>query len=1438
MFKNKLLRSKRTVGGLLAGIILVPMLAKQAAAPTASDFHVADAFSTGWMLQDTNGDGIADFINGKIVVPSNPSATENAAAANFAARLGFGTTGLTPPIVVSSAQDSGLSHRIWIGKESVPSSLRSQIAADAQRLQANEGGVFAVSGGLVVLGKDDAGLTTAADEFSARAPFIWKTPGESLLAIGREIDKSAPPELEGVTYLKGKAGINRAFIRTASGITQESLTSALKAPHLNTVHELIVIRAGKELSAVNSKPLPTEPATPAAGAGNSGADAANASGGGANGAEAATPPPFDLGNAYTLHGLFKGVPKMPVPSSLDSQLSVPAGAAGIAMANLAARMGLETTGLTLPLAKADTSISPKDVKVKAVVVESSALGKQAEKKFEAEGNHSAPLGPSEGELRVVDRVFGKQPAILVRGDTAGSTAALDLLADRLPNLWETGKQYAALDELRYDLHRFFSLRSASGQAAVSMYHLTRWLDEIKHAGPGTKDLKAEVYVDVADPQLSDFVKKQIATELPGVPAEVEVGSLHAGVRCCAENPALHYVEPGVSFHQGKPTFVEDLTIPWEGTRLLNTVRQALPDVNRDQPVTLIARVSEGPDVRRKLKSELTEMLTTHGTAANRMDVEVLCAYKQGYSWLMDEIAPKLEGKGVVRMKIEFAKDIDPTGVRVMYSHARWIQELYPVDEMLAKALSIPLKNISFSEFDPGPGTPTYRVHAYNSAGAEIANEPFTVTTAMRAYSGVIPRYEQVQVDTGWVHLKAGSSVILDKRIQTDIEEFWDHYQDETLPKVFHDIMAKAKGDLRPEYAPPFDTLRLDIHMSEPDYSIGLDKERISSLEALQEDTFYSTENFIDMVGNLEAGHPINYVGRIIPVVHHSDDGQDGHVHIEYYGKPAGNPVVRLSWTDAQGNHHENERDLPVVAGPMEPRLIGARIRNQADAIEELTWELPADYREDKFNDWIKLEPQDQVERTIFSVEQARGQVHWLAEMHTSGLYRDEIAYPHLQNMQFEFELPRPLTVKVATPAPRESVAWAIRPPADPRPMIASYAAADPEVANRKPLVQWNEPISPDENAAILAKLAQYPGVNVYWMGRSYLGRDIWAADVMLPSPSQLRSWAKETTLKASILYSGRQHANEVSSTSHIDRLGDELVTDPATRAMLKHVNVILHPIDNPDGAQLSIELAKITPDNLLHPGYHGSLAADVSAGQAEPDPVYPESRTRRQLLESWLPDAFLNPHGYPSHEWVQPFSEYTGWVQSREGANPGRAWWIPRGWFTSLNYIRDQDHPYSEKVTYEIRDRIVAAEREVPGLLSLEERMNDRYERFGQRWQPKDMTQPIVDGIRIYMSLKGMPARAGAAARSGSATGGVSPDITWDSGYTEAPDETAHGDYMKLMASAGLAFDRVHLTYLAEGKLRIRRTEHEADGKVTWQVQRDRPNLPASEVTAEKPKPE
>jgi hypothetical protein len=196
---------------------------------------------------------------------------------------------------------------------------------------------------------------------------------------------------------------------------------------------------------------------------------------------------------------------------------------------------------------------------------------------------------------------------------------------------------------------------------------------------------------------------------------------------------------------------------------------------------------------------------------------------------------------------------------------------------------------------------------------------------------------------------------------------------------------------------------------------------------------------------------------------------------------------------------------------------------------------------------------------------------------------------------------------------------------------------------------------------------------------------------------------------------------------------------------------------------------------------------------------------------------------------VQPFSEYTGWVTNRQGANPSRANWIARGWFTSLGYFRDPDLPYSKLVAYTLQDQIVAAERAVPGLMPLETNMVDRYRRWAHDWQPEDVADSVVDGITMNMALKGTARGAGRGGAPGSGgIGGLSPDITWDAGYTEAPDETAHGDYMKLLASAGLAFDKVHLHYLANGTLRITRTEREVPGGVQRRVDRARPILPSA----------
>src|SRR5262249_40409514 len=158
------------------------------------------------------------------------------------------------------------------------------------------------------------------------------------------------------TYLRGKPGVNRVFLRDGR--------------------------------IVELNPPAAPAALPAAAAGAAAPDAAG------------NPPPrLDLAALYTSRGLFTGTPRMPVPSPLASPLFVPAGAAGVAMANLAARMGMETTGITLPLASPVDKAAARDVRNKAVIAGDSTLASDAAKKLHTPGG---ALAPGEGAIDVVD----------------------------------------------------------------------------------------------------------------------------------------------------------------------------------------------------------------------------------------------------------------------------------------------------------------------------------------------------------------------------------------------------------------------------------------------------------------------------------------------------------------------------------------------------------------------------------------------------------------------------------------------------------------------------------------------------------------------------------------------------------------------------------------------------------------------------------------------------------------------------------------------------------------------------------------------------------------------------------------------------------------------------------------------------------------------------
>ena len=107
-------------------------------------------------------------------------------------------------------------------------------------------------------------------------------------------------------------------------------------------------------------------------------------------------------------------------------------------------------------------------------------------------------------------------------------------------------------------------------------------------------------MDEADPKLKQFIHDQLAQKLHTANIEVVTGTLHAGTKCCDSDPPLHNNSSLIPFQQHEPTFAEDLTIPWEGKRLLDAVQAACSKVEKQSPVVVQARVSESPEMRKKL----------------------------------------------------------------------------------------------------------------------------------------------------------------------------------------------------------------------------------------------------------------------------------------------------------------------------------------------------------------------------------------------------------------------------------------------------------------------------------------------------------------------------------------------------------------------------------------------------------------------------------------------------------------------------------------------------------------------------------------------------------------------------------------------------------------------------------------------------------------------
>ncbi len=1362
-------RARTCLCALAASLLLVGGWPQAAAPPPAEGPSLTSLLDlSSGLVRDTNGDGIADAVAGRIVVPAAPTIEESQAAANLAARLGFETSALTLPIVIrdTDAVPAGAAP-ILVGRgNALVRPLVARGAVDLESLQPGQGLIAAVSSAsgqqaIVIAGGDDEGTLSAASELASRLPRVWNMSGITLSGIedqvtaflrSRGID-GGHPAVESLVVDGHRRGLAAIHVRLAASAPADRVAKAvadLDAAHrrgqepstLNYAEAAaLVLHVGPAQAAVRRAGLNQRTLTPPIEPGELATDSPGERGAPAA-AGRAPARNFDLSNAFSIEGWFGDSYVDLIPDRTETSVIVGGADDALGAAHIAARLGLETTGVTLPIAKRDSDVRDAPREASPILVgRANALTAQLTKIGRARLDD---LRAGEGAIQIVPRAFGSATATVVAGaDSAGTEAAALYLARRTPYVWDNARGALSYDDVATEVGRVLLGRSGAGQAGQAVHALDGVLRELE--GKSVESFEARLFLETANPALDKYLADQVQQRLKVAP-----------------KIASQAITDPV------PVIDETFEVPWEVDEFWATFRKdVLPQAKPGSHVQVELRVSESPAVREQVAAQAKAELLKAGAADAQ--VNVLSAYKQGYLWLTERVIPSLKGKGARALRIKVAEYKPDFSKKYKFYQvpSRWLHELYPVDEIVQRELGIPKDRFSLELVDSP--TDIYTVEALDAAGRVTQTATFSPKFVEREYLDKFPGWSRVDVTTGWLHAEVDGRVVSDVRIETDPERFWDHYQSSVLPKIYDYVMKVTDNKPMPDKQPFHRDLDVEVWMSEPDFRIGVDEEQVSSLESLHEDLYFVTLDFFDALGRTTTKRRLAAPGKIFPIIHPDQPGKPGKVHLLYAGNASTKPKLEITYKEKGADKPTKvSRDLGKIDATA-PQVMRAVVT--ADAVRELE---------------LQTEAKDDAEAA-----RAADAFDGLVRLHAAGLYKTALSYAHVDRVAVSIGLKEVHTRRVI-PGTGESAATNVR-----------HAGGGPV----PPGVKWDHIISPEESEAIVGKLSAYPQVHAYRAGHSYRGRDVSVLEITQPTASEQVSLAKLTTLKPTIFITGRQHANEVSSTSHILRLAELLVTDPAYMAILKRVNVIIQPVENPDGAAMAYELQKLTPTHMLHAGRYSALGMDVGSQVGEADPLLPEALVRGRLWSDWLPDIYLNPHGYPSHEWVQAFAGYVP---------PGfRTYLTTRGWYTSVSTLRDPRYPAYAEGTAAIREAIVREINSNPDVREMNLRSQARYRRWAYGFAPYVFGQEIYKDTAIYYSdpETGEPrgSRRAGVGRGGGGRMSMNawPQVTFISGGTEAPDETAQDPWLDLVTKPGLSYVMAHVKYLRDGRYTVERIEED-----------------------------
>lgn len=715
-------------------------------------------------------------------------------------------------------------------------------------------------------------------------------------------------------------------------------------------------------------------------------------------------------------------------------------------------------------------------------------------------------------------------------------------------------------------------------------------------------------------------------------------------------------------------FEKNWRIPWEGKRALDSL-QGIFCENREINYLEIG-VSEEKDIRESIKKQVEEILLAQGI----LDCKVVVrnAYKQGYSWLVEEIAPQLTQMKIARLQIGFRAFLreekeawnDVESARPSYGtehdgdENRWfdlpirrLQELYPVDDTLAELLHICRNDIQFSLLEDGQD---YNIKGYDKDGTEVFQDSMDTHYGERAYLDSFPHMGKVHPCSGWILAKQGNEIVYEEQIETDLQRIWAIYQKEILPLLVETI--QKEDGLQKEKQPFFKRMELEIYTSEVDEKLKCRKDLLSSLDTFHEDLYFVGLDYFKNLGMEREGIGYEQPGLFYPILHNRK-GEDSKIQLKIILPTRKNPCYVAKGEEIL--FHTEEKNKIVLTH------MAKRKENW-----KLTFSLKEIHGQEK-----KLKKIQQI------IKNNPIPVDWL-----NGPM--ELVVQGRKNQSVLSFIPRKDTI------------------------------ADLSVDRQKPITyeQYIEEI----------KRQRKNGISVWQAAKSYEGREVWAIDLMEEGYRDcfLTSRLKLLRDKPSFLLNNRHHANEISSTNGAFTLLSYLLEQEQGKELLSQVLISILPMENVDGAKRHEELAKEHPEWIFHIARYNSVGFEFARDYFKETP-YGEAKAFPQVWERSLPDVVVDNHGVPSHEWAQQFSGYVSpWF---------RGFWLPRALFYGYFwYVKDERYPTYPALNEAIQGAVSQELNRDEEIRHWNEEWKDRFETYANGWMPKTFPAEYYNGQIYY----------------------------------------------------------------------------------------------------------